>query len=208
MRMDLKISDLPKVMTAEVLAGEAAVTAAMREAGRDLQSKWRAQVHHAGLGLRLGKTVRVKTYPTVGESLNAASLVWSNAPVIISAHAEGAVIRSKIGGWLAIPTPAAGRGPRGRKMTPKEWEQRRGLRLRFVRRRGAPSLLVADGRLNARGLGVVSRSTTGRGRATVPIFILVPQVTLAKRLNLERDVARVESTLASRIVGAWVEARL
>ena len=132
----------------------------------------------------------------------------SNAPVIISAHAEGAVIRSKTGGWLAIPTPAAGRGPGGRKMTPKEWEQRRGMRLRFVRRRGAPSLLVADGRLNARGLGVVSRSTTGRGRATVPIFILVPQVTLAKRLNLERDVARVESTLASRIVGAWVEARL
>ena len=208
MRMDLKISDLPKVMAAEVLAGETAVTSAMREAGRDLQGKWRAQVHHAGLGLRLGKTIRVKTYPTVGESLNAASLVWSNAPVIISAHAEGAVIRSKSGGWLAIPTPAAGRGPRGRKMTPKEWEQRRGMRLRFVRRRGAPSLLVADGRLNARGLGVASRSTTGRGRATVPIFILVPQVTLAKRLNLERDVARVQSTLASRIVGAWVEARL
>ncbi|MEF2549224.1 DUF6441 family protein [Aurantimonas sp. E1-2-R+4] len=47
-----------------------------------------------------------------------------------------------------------------------EWERRRGLRLRFVYRRTGPSLLVAEGRLNAKGQAVVSRSKTGRGKVT------------------------------------------
>lgn len=72
---------------------------------------------------------------------------------------------------------------------------RRGLRLRFVYRRSGPSLLVAEGRLNNRGLGVASRSKSGRGRSTVPIFLLVPQVKLVKRLNLARDADRVQAAV-------------
>jgi hypothetical protein len=60
------------------------------------------------------------------------------------------------------------------------------LRLRFIYRRSGPSLLVAEGRLNTRGLGVTSRSKTGRGLTTVPIFLLVRQVKLSKRLDLDR----------------------
>jgi len=57
-------------------------------------------------------------------------------------YAEGAIIRSKQGLFLAIPTPAAGRcGDARQKITP---ERIHGLRLRFVYRRGSPSLLVAD----------------------------------------------------------------
>ncbi|MDF1621794.1 DUF6441 family protein, partial [Pseudothioclava nitratireducens] len=146
--------------------------------------------------------------PRSGESLNAAALVWSKAPVIVGAHDTGPLIRSKDGFWLAIPTPAAGRGLRGGRITPGEWERRRGLRLRFVYRRRGPSLLVADGRLNNRGLGVASRSKTGRGRSTVPIFLLVPQVKLAKRLNLARDADRAQATVPGLIVANWVEAKL
>jgi hypothetical protein len=90
-------------------------------------------------------------------------------------------------------------------MTPGEWERRRGLRLRFVYRRRGPSLLVADGRLNSRGLGVGSRSQTGRGQATVPIFLLVPQVKLAKRLDLARDAERALAAVPGLIVANWVE---
>jgi hypothetical protein len=66
--------------------------------------------------------------------------------VIVGAHDTGPLIRSKQGFWPAIPTEAAGRGPRGGTIALGEWERRRGLRLRFVYRRRGLSLLVADGR--------------------------------------------------------------
>lgn len=88
------------------------------------------------------------------------------------------------GFWPAIPTPAAGKSTKGGRITPGEWERRTGLRLRFVYRRRGPSLLVAEGRLNSKGRAVASKSKTGRGVATEPIFLQVPQVKLRKRLNL------------------------
>jgi hypothetical protein len=209
MKLGLDITpDLVAVMAAEIKAGEKAVSAAMREAGTDLKSAWRGQITHAGLGRRLANSIRSQTYPKSGESLKAAALVWSKAPVIVGAHDTGLLIRSKDGFWLAIPTPAAGRGLRGGRITPGEWERRRGLRLRFVYRHRGTSLLVADGRLNNRGLGVVSRSKTGRGRATVPIFLLVPQVKLAKRLDLARDAERAHDSLPGLIVADWLGGRL
>jgi len=208
MKLDLSFTgDIFTVMRAEIFAGEKAVTAAMRVAGGDLKSNWRAQVTRAGLGPRLANTIRSKTYPARGESLEAAALVWSNAPEIIDAHDTGPLIRSKDGFWLAIPTAAAGKGTRGKRMTPGAWERRRGLRLRFVYRRRGPSLLVADGRLNSRGLGVASRSKTGRGRSTVPIFLLVPQVKLSKRLALAQDAQRAQTAIPGLIVANWVSAR-
>ena len=208
MKLNLDISpDLVAVMAAEINAGERAVSAAMREAGSKLKTAWRRQITGAGLGHRLANSIRSQTYPKVGESLSAAAFVWSKAPQIINAHDDGLMIRSKSGFWLAIPTAAAGKGSRGRRITPGEWEQRRGMRLRFVYRRGAPSLLVADGRLNSRGLGVASRSKTGRGQSTVPIFLLVPQVRLAKRLNLARDAERAQAAIPGLIVANWLDAR-
>ena len=208
--MKLKIDimpDLVAAMAAEVLAGEKAVTAAMREAGTGLKTAWRGQITGAGLGRRLANSIRSQTYPKAGESLNAAALVWSKAPVVIGAHDTGPLIRSKDGFWLAVPTEAAGRGRRGGRISPGEWERRRGLRLRFVYRRRGPSLLVADGRLNSQGLGVASRSKTGRGRMTVPIFLLVPQVKLPKRLNLARDAERALDGVPGLIVAKWVDVK-
>jgi len=207
-KLDLSVTgDIVNAMHAEILAGEKAVTTAMRAAGVNLKSDWRAQITRARLGQRLANTIRSKTYPAAGESLEAAALIWSNAPQIIGAHDTGPLIRSKDGFWLAIPTPAAGKGTRGKALTPGEWERRRGLRLRFVYRRGGPSLLVADGRLNSRGLGVASRSKTGRGQSTVPIFLLVPQVKLAKRLSLARDAERAQAAIPGLIVENWLDAR-
>jgi hypothetical protein len=207
-KLDLSVTgDIITAMRAEILAGEKAVTTAMRVAGAGLKSDWRAQITRARLGQRLANTIRSKTFPAAGESLEAAALIWSNASQIIGAHDTGPLIRSKDGFWLAIPTPAAGKGTRGKALTPGEWERRRGLRLRFVYRRGGPSLLVADGRLNSRGLGVASRSKTGRGQSTVPIFLLVPQVKLAKRLLLARDAERAQAAIPGLILANWLEAR-
>lgn len=205
MRLKLDIDpDLVAMMAAEIKAGEKAVSAAIREAGTGLKSDWRAQITGAGLGRRLANSIRLATYPKAGNSLNAAALVWSKAPEIISAHDTGPLIRSKHGFWLAIPLPAAGKSTRGGRITPGEWERRRGLRLRFVYRRTCPSLLVAEGRLNTKGQAVVSRSKTGRGKVTAPIFLLVPQVKLPKRLDLDRDAEWAHDAVPGLIVANWV----
>jgi hypothetical protein len=204
--MKLNISftpDLVALMRAEVAAGQKAVSTTMTQAGTGLKSAWRAQITGAGLGQRLANTIRSQTYPKGRNSLDAAALVWSNAPVIIGAHDTGPLIRSGNGFWLAIPLPAAGKSLGGKRITPAMWEQKTGLRLRFVYRRRGPSLLVAEGRLNSKGRAVASKSKTGRGVATVPIFLLAPQVKLRKRLDLARDAERAVDGVPGMIVAGW-----
>jgi hypothetical protein len=145
--------------------------------------------------------------PAVGQSLYAAALVRSKAPVIVGAHDTGPLIRSKSGFWLAIPLHAAGPGRRGGRITPGEWERRRGLRLRFVYRWTGPNLLVAEGRLNTKGQALVSRSKTRREKVSAPIFLLVPLVKLPKQLDLARDAERDVDGVHGLIVANWVEGR-
>ena len=209
--MRLKIAfdpDLVALMRAEIAAGEKAVSAALREAGTSLKSAWRSQITGAGLGNRLANSIRLASFPKSGDSLNAAALVWSNAPVIIGAHDTGPLIRSKDRFWLAIPTPAAGKSTKGGRITPGEWERRTGLRLQFIYRRRGPSLLVAEGRLNSKGRAMASRAKNGRGLTTMPIFLLVPQVKLRKRLDLARDAERAVDGVPEMIVAGWMEGRL
>ena len=209
MKLKLDITpDLVTMMAAEIKAGEKAVSKAVNEAGTGVKSAWRAQITGAGLGQRLANTIRSEQFPKGRPSLNAAAVVWSKAPVIVGAHVSGPLIRSRNGFWLAIPTPAAGKSSRGGRITPGEWERRSGLRLRFVYRRAGPSLLVAEGRLNTRGRAVASRSRTGRGVTTVPIFLMVPQVKLPKRLDLARDAERAQDALPGAIVAHWVEGKI
>jgi hypothetical protein len=208
MRLKLDTTtDLVAMMAAEIKAGERAVSKAVSEAGASVKTAWRAQITGAGLGQRLANTIRSEQFPKGKPSLNAAAVVWSKAPMIVGAHDTGPLIRSKDGFWLAIPTAAAGKSARGGRITPGEWERRSGLRLRFVYRRAGPSLLVAEGRLNTKGRAVASRSKTGRGATTVPIFLLVPQVKLPKRLDLARDAERAHDAVPGLIVANWVDAK-
>ena len=62
---------------------------------------------------------------------------------------------------------------------------------------------MAEGRLNTKGRAVASRSKTGRGAVTAPIFLLVPQVKLPKRLDLARDAARAVDGVPGLIVANW-----
>ena len=67
---------------------------------------------------------------------------------------------------------------------------------------------MAEGRLNSKGRAVASRSKTGRGLVTAPIFLLVPQVKLRKRLDLARDAERARDAVPGRIVAGWVEGKV
>ena len=115
------------------------MTVGVTRTGEALKAAWRAQVTGAGLGRRLANAIRANRYPRSGESIAAASLVFSRAAEIIDAFDRGVLIRSKHGLWLAIPTAEAGtRGVGRARITPGGWERRTGLRLRFVYRRGRP----------------------------------------------------------------------
>ena len=204
MRFAIQRPDLVEALAGTQKNIEHAVTAGMRDASEGLKADLREDVVAAGLGERLSRTWRGKTFPEAGESAEAAAYVWSRAPKIVDAFDRGVVIRSARGLFLAIPTATAsktGRGAAGRleKITPEGWQRRTGLKLRFVYRRGRPSLLVAENaRVSKRGLAAANRRKTGQ--ASVIVFVLVPQVALKKRLDIgqaaKRQAARVPSLIA------------
>ncbi|MBR9837030.1 MAG: hypothetical protein GYB50_03945 [Rhodobacteraceae bacterium] len=146
----------------------------------------------------------------------------ASAAEVIEAHDKGAVIKSDRGFFLAIPLGKAakmrgadttGRGNQMR-ITPGGWERRTGRKLRFVYRKGMNSLLVDDGttapgnvmlwRNSRRNGGYKSpRAIKKRAKEPVPVFVLVPQVRLRKRLDLERDANAWGNALPGLILKNW-----
>jgi hypothetical protein len=195
-------------MQSELRDIERAVASGTREAGRSLRTELRRQVTSAGLGQRLANSWRDRHYPN--QKLDAASLVYTKAPQIIRAFDEGALIRSKRGRFLAIPTENAPRkGTDGRRISPRTFPEHRFGPLRFVPRPSGPSLLVVEG-LRAsfsRKTGELRgfRRATDRARArgdgltTVVMFLLVPQVKLRKRLDVARAAERWSAQLPALI---------
>jgi hypothetical protein len=223
--LDWKLEpDVALLMAREVQTAQRAASTAMTRASTGLKEDWRAQIRAAGLGRRLANAVRGVSYPRGRASLGAAGLVYAtpaslsaqaagrtqgSAPAILSAFDRGASIDSDDGFWLAIPTPAAGRGVRGRRMTPGAWERRHGLRLSMVPATAdGPALLVARARVDSRGRAVRSRSKTGRGVQSVVVFILVPRVRLPRRLDLDRDARAWQGRVPGLLADAWLEARV
>ena len=193
---------------AELRDIERAVATSTRDAGRGLKTELRRHVASAGLGQRLANSWRDKHYPN--QKLDAASLVYTKAPQIIRAFDDGAVIRSRRGRFLAIPTENAPRkGTDGRRISPSTFPEHRFGPLRFVPRPTGPSLLVVDG-LRAsfsRQTGELRgfrRATDrarrgGQGLTTVVMFLLVPQVKLSKRLDVARAAEHWSAQLPALI---------
>jgi hypothetical protein len=193
---------------AELRDIERAVAAGTRDAGRGLRTELRRQVASAGLGQRLASSWRDKHYPN--QKLDAATLVYTKAPQIVRAFYEGAVIRSRRGRFLAIPTENAPRkGTDGKRISPSTFPEHRFGPLRFVPRPNGPSLLVVDG-LRAsfsRKTGQLRgfrRATdrarrSGQGLTAVVMFLLVPQVKLSKRLDVARPAEHWSAQLPALI---------
>jgi len=215
MRLDAAIQgNLTKFLKAQQDAAEAAVTAGVSEIATKIKDDLRGQVTNAGLGARLAKSWQAKVYPKGKKSLEAAGWVYSKAPKIIRAFNDGAVIKSKDGWFLAIPTDAAPkRGVGGKRINPSNFPEHSLGRLRFVYRPGAVSLLVVDG-LRAStgkrgGFRKASESAlrTGRGLTTVVMFFLVPQAKLKKRLDYKSVVNLWQPQLGQAILNNWPEVR-
>lgn len=174
----------------------------LRRAARGLEQDLERATLNAGLG-RLSKAWDSAAYPRKGKgSLSAAAEVFVkgswHTQAAMHAFANGATVRSKDGLFLLIPTEnapktgARGMGPYGKDKARDHLltaaEARYG-KLRFVYRRGKPSLLVADNvRVRTGKRGGIARASdravaTGR-TATAVIFILVPVVRLRKRFSI------------------------
>ena len=192
--------DLREIMKAELKDVGSAIRAAVTESTDAVKQDWRGDVRSAGLGNRLANTIRAKVYPN-DSPLRTAGLVWTKAPKIIDAHERGVTIRATGGKYLAIPTGAAPKkGTDGKRVTPKTMPASYG-ELRFVPRRGKPPLLVADN-VRVSGAGRVKGGTqvsnrNGRVRVrqsrsgvSAVMFILVPQVKLRKKFDLDTIAAK------------------
>jgi hypothetical protein len=185
-----------------------AVTKGVTEATLGLKTELRGQVTQAGLGERLARTWQHKRYPATGESLETAGFVYNKFPQVIRAFNENTMIKSKKGLFLAIPTSSAPkRRINGKRISPDTFPEASLGTLRFVYRSHAPSLLVVD-HLKATLRGRFKKATQraiirNQGITTVVMFILLPQVQLKKRLDLQTAQKRWITRLATLILQYW-----
>lgn len=200
--------DLEKIMAEELRVAERGVTEGIHGATKGLQDDLREQVIEAGLGRRVANAWRSRTYPERGQSLSAAGEVFTRAPHIIRAFDEGALIKSRSGFWLAIPTENAPAQSGFKPVTPSNFPEHRFGPLRFVYRRTGASLLVVDnvrigksGRVSRQAKDPRTKSGRFRkGLTTVVMFVLVPQVRLRKRLDVDQASDHWSNRLPQMIV--------
>lgn len=204
MRIIAAVKSIKADIDREIARGQRAVRGGIADATTGLKTDLRRQMIAAGLGQRMANTWRSKVMPE-GPSLDADGMVWSKAREIVHGFATGALIRARSGVYLARPLPAAGKGPRGRRMTPAAWERRTGRKLKYIPpRRGRNALLVTDaatGSFSQTGRAGVSRKRAGR--ATVPIFVLLRQVKLPRSLDPQRAVEKATQDVPRRIEARW-----
>lgn len=194
-------------MAAETKTCETAATSAMQRASAGLKAEIREQITGAGLGRRLANAVRSRVYPVGRKALDPSGLVWSNAPKLTEVFETGATIRPVNGTrYLAIPTenvPNA-KGGKRRKMTPVEVEAAYDQDLKFAKA-GNGRLIAYVEAVGARSGKGFRRATgkrlaSGRAAVSVVMFVMVPQVRLRKRLDIqgagERWSARLPAMIA------------
>lgn len=176
----------------------------------------RDDVRRAGLGERLANTWRFKIYPDKGrktDTLSPALYIYSNAPVIVGAFSTGVTIRRDGGFWLAIPLSGKGRGKtsggvrvgRGIKFTPLYAEARYDQDLIILPTKNPNvKLAVVDSKFKSklskwRRKGGSSENRPERDKKNYkPLFVLIRQVRLRRRLNTYSLLRRLEARFTNQ----------
>lgn len=200
-RMTLSDADLKSAEEEIIRATLRDLRTAVDEETRGLEKDLEGLTRMAVRG-RLWRAWKSETFPRGG---GIAREPGGEVYVSGGARSQGAMvfqtesgrISAKDGGWLAIPTKAAGRGARGRSMTVREWEARHGEKLDMVYTKRHFALLVADGSptMAARNSGRRIR----RRRKPIVIFVLIPFVGFRPSFAIEPVHRRREASLAGRI---------
>lgn len=177
--------------------------AAVEEASIWGRDKFRADLRNAGLG-SLEKTWRTDLFPRRGLAWDPAALIYSNADIIVGAFDEGATIRPRDGGKLAIPLPYFNeRLPKTRNQhTKSEVELAKqmygeenlvvlpadGTRPAIIALRSGT--ITTTGRISKRKL--LKSGKHGKKAGVIPLLVLVDEVHLKKRLDIQAGFREVE----------------
>lgn len=182
--------DLRKALKDDEQAGAGAVTSAIRRATTMLKKAVRAQITGAGLGERLGNAARGEVFPVRGVSLSAKGRVISKAIYkrpgglvdLYTVFEEGATISALGGRFLAIPV-GAGKA-----------------KLSSFASKDIEILPFRNGK----GYVVLRRGARafGRGGGGV-LFLLVKQVTIKKRLDLQGALDVASEGLGELVASEW-----
>jgi hypothetical protein len=226
------VGDLRKMLAEELRAGERAAMAAIRTETAEVKAELRQQVTTAFAGNARGiaNAWRSMVFPRTGQSLRPAGLVFTKVPKVIDAFERGALIRAKGGRkFLAIPIGfnaargRRGRGEKGMRVTPAQmvasgqaflrpFKSGRGFVWCLPLRAGEQTSRRRRTRLIAGGVTEIGtgnrkgREAWARGllaRGMVPMFLLLPQVKLTKRLDVRGASLRALRRLPGRFVAAW-----
>jgi len=172
---------------------------AVRDAGRVVEKDLERAYEGAGAG-KLAKAWNSQVFPRRGLSESPTVDIRGKGKErtrgALLAFARGAKIKAAEG-MIAIPLRAAGRRRFGRReafVGPRDWEQRTGLKLE-VAKIGGKLYLVTSGvasRTTGRILLGSTRKRIEGGKATkrLLVFLLVDQVDLAERVNVDPIFAR------------------
>ncbi|MCK6417923.1 MAG: DUF6441 family protein [Alphaproteobacteria bacterium] len=189
------IGSLRRDMEKEFTTLTGAIKAGTKEAAEGLKNTLRGQITSAGMGTKLANAWRSKVYENKG--YDSAGLVYTRAPRIVEAFDKGVLIKPKAGGvWLAVPTVTAPkRGTDGKRITPLNFPEAKLGKLEFVYRENGPSFLVVHnvrasysrktGQLRGFRKASDTALRTGKGLTTAIMFLLIRQVKLEKRLDVE-----------------------
>ena len=143
--------------------------------GRRLQMQLRDDTRAGGLGERVANAWRLRIY---NDGPSPVAMVYSKAPLIVTAFSQDTTITPDGHFYLAIPTdnvPRIG----GHAMSPREVEARYGQALIFVANR--PGAVLAF--IKATPDNRASRRRAGQRPEFVLMFVMVSQVRLRKRLS-------------------------
>lgn len=194
--------DILKDVESYIKNAEKAVQSAVAAATNGLKQELRQQVTSSGLGKRLSNTWRSKVNPQGKSSINATGAAWTAAREIIDSHSKGQSISGKDGRWLVIPLEAAGKIKRRGKYMLRDYQAKHG-KLRFVSgKNGKNSYLVSDN-MRARkgkrgGFARAGEKAVSKGTvATVPVFLVIPQAKMKKRLDPNKAYSRWSRSIES-----------
>ena len=205
--------DLQKTLASRQNAYLNGLLAGSKEAANLTKAALRRDVLAAGLGKRVSNTMRGDVYPKSGRSFYPTVLIYSKAPHITAAHADGPTVRPEFSDFMPIPidgSPADGlRRRRGETLIDAFWRRYGKDSLRLIKRKNGAYQMVARLRANVAGTRFTGVRSTRRKDGTqytrlarissVPVFTLVKSVRHRRRLNSRQIMAKAQRRHPARL---------